>query len=104
MGQPFPALNVQAGFTCSLNTAYRAANPTSRWHGKGSRSSERDFTITAALSPMPFHPTCPYLLEHFFGSIEFHLVPFQTHFQVPNLFSLGFHLVCEDTHLLQEIK
>ena len=39
-----------------------------------------------------------------FGSIEFHLVPFQTHFQVPNLLSLGFHLVCEDTHLSQEIK
>ena len=31
-------------------------------------------------------------------------MPFQTHFQVPNLLSLGFHLVCEDTHLSQEIK
>lgn len=55
-------------------------------------------------APPPPTPHPPYLLKHLFGGIEFHLVSFQTHFQVPNLLSLGFHLVCEDTHLSQEIK
>lgn len=58
----------------------------------------------AASEPKGLQCTRPYLLKHLFSSIEFHLVSFQTHFQVSNLLSLGFYLVCEDTHLFQEIK
>lgn len=65
---------------------------------------KRALTHEPPEKPRVYGPTTLYLLKHLFSSIEFHLVSFQAYFQVPNLLSLGFHLVCEDTHLSREIK
>lgn len=107
--QACPSPPSPSGFTCCVNTASWASNRPWRQDWKGSRElfkldPERGSPTRAAAGPKALGLTRPYLLKHLFGSIEFHLVPFQTHFQVPNLLSLGFHLVCEDTHLSQEIK
>ena len=101
------AFNVQAAFTCWINTLYWVANPSARTDRKGravTLTQKGALTHELWWNPRAFSPSCPYLLKHLFGSIEFHLVSFETHFQVPNLLSLGFHLVCEDTHLTGEIK